>query len=148
MKKGPCVPGPCNWMFGAGRSVSGKALKKKMLEDPSTRWVREQRKLIIVFKDTLYAESWCVSNIYVCVLLKSCLEFRRLSSENRGRHIGSPHRATAAVQFRCDTWIASSQLWHVNLSTRTCMYVRLVVISQRGVREKETLGLRPTEELI
>lgn len=118
-----------------------------MLEDPSTGWVGEQRKLIIGFKDTLYAESWCISNIYICVLLKSCLNFRRLFSENRGRHIGSPHHA-AAAQFRCDTWIASNQLWHVSLSIHTCMYACPVVISQRGGREKEALGLHTTEDLI
>lgn len=119
-----------------------------MLKEPTTRWAREQRKLNIVFKDTIYVEGWCISNIYICVLPESYLDFRRLSSENRGRRISSPHHATAAVQFRRDTWIASNQLGHTGLSTHTCMYMCPVVISQRGVREEETLGLHPTEDLI
>lgn len=82
-------------MFQASRSVSGKASKKnqkKMLKEPSMEQVRDHRKLVVFFEDTLYAESLCISNTYICVLLNSCLDF--ISLCNRGMHISSPHHAT------------------------------------------------------
>ena len=152
MKKGiQCVTGPCSWMFGACRSVCGKALKKK---EKST-WRAKHRlgegaeKADHCFQRHLICRKLsCISNRCICVLLISCLHFRRLSSGNRGKHICLPHHATAAVQFRCDTWIASSQFWHASLSAHTCMHVCPVVIRWRGIRENETLSLHPTENLI